>query len=235
MYQTGLLIASNCTFVGNTALADVGGGAVRANGVSAGFYGCTFLGNRAVTAGGGAIRLFAGPLLMYNSTLWGNRSGTTGGAIHYDSANGLMYNCTISSNTAGTFAGGIYANSSSATMSIYNSILGTNTSASGSTILHPGSGTPFSIYRSLIYGTYTGATLYDDCLIGQDPKVLPPADNGGPTWTCAIAADSPARNAGNAATALAFDQRGYACDAQPDMGAFEYVPPPPKGTVILVR
>jgi Ca2+-binding RTX toxin-like protein len=52
------------------------------------------------------------------------------------------------------------------------------------------------------------------------------ANNGGPTQTLALVADSPAINAGD--TTLTTDQRGIARPqgAADDIGAFEFVPPP---------
>jgi Ca2+-binding RTX toxin-like protein len=47
------------------------------------------------------------------------------------------------------------------------------------------------------------------------------ADNGGPTRTIAIRADGPAAGAADPASATATDQRGFARDAAPDLGAFE--------------
>jgi Ca2+-binding RTX toxin-like protein len=47
------------------------------------------------------------------------------------------------------------------------------------------------------------------------------ADNGGPTRTIAIRADGPAAGAADPASAPATDQRGFARDVAPDLGAFE--------------
>ena len=52
-------------------------------------------------------------------------------------------------------------------------------------------------------------------------------NNGGPTQTLAIAADSPARDAGNTADAPLDDQRGDARSGPADIGAFEYQDQPP--------
>ena len=41
-----------------------------------------------------------------------------------------------------------------------------------------------------------------------DPRILPLADNGGPTWTCALSPGSPAIDAGGTTGAPATDQRG---------------------------
>jgi len=53
-----------------------------------------------------------------------------------------------------------------------------------------------------------------------DPLLEPLADNGGPGWTMALGAGSPAIDAG-VAGALQTDQRGLPRDASPDVGAYE--------------
>ena len=56
-----------------------------------------------------------------------------------------------------------------------------------------------------------------------DALLGPLADNGGPTWTHALLAGSPAIGAANPAAAPATDQRGYGRDPDPDdAGAFEF-------------
>ncbi len=66
--------------------------------------------------------------------------------------------------------------------------------------------------------------------ITEDPQLLPLADNGGPTQTHALAAGSPAIDAGNNLAALANDQRGSPfariAGAKADIGAFESQPAP---------
>ena len=54
-----------------------------------------------------------------------------------------------------------------------------------------------------------------------DPGVLELADNGGPTFTHALASNSFAVNTGDPSTCLATDQRGEQRDSQCDVGAFE--------------
>jgi hypothetical protein len=57
--------------------------------------------------------------------------------------------------------------------------------------------------------------------IYADPLLLPLADNGGPTWTRALQAGSPAVDAGNPAACPALDQRGYLRQGACDIGAYE--------------
>jgi len=81
----------------------------------------------------------------------------------------------------------------------------------------------------------TTNTLPADTL-SVDPLLLPLADNGGPTLTHALAAGSPAIDAGNNLAGLATDQRGppfaRSVGAKPDIGAFEsQSTAPPAGSI----
>jgi hypothetical protein len=61
-------------------------------------------------------------------------------------------------------------------------------------------------------------------IVGQDPKLAPLADNGGPTKTHALLPGSAAIDAGSNPMALTVDQRGFGprgAGAAPDIGAFE--------------
>jgi len=58
-------------------------------------------------------------------------------------------------------------------------------------------------------------------VLWAEPRVMDPADNGGPTPTLALELDSPAIDAGNPSNSTALDQRGEPRDPDPDIGAFE--------------
>ncbi|MFO1507145.1 MAG: choice-of-anchor Q domain-containing protein, partial [Lysobacterales bacterium] len=77
---------------------------------------------------------------------------------------------------------------------------------------------------NLVGSADPSVTLPPDTL-NSDPLLLPLADNGGPTWTMALAPGSPAINAGNNAANLQYDQRGagFARVYGPaaDIGAYE--------------
>jgi hypothetical protein len=62
--------------------------------------------------------------------------------------------------------------------------------------------------------------------LSGDAKLGPLANNGGPTRTHALLADSPAIDAGNCAFAESYDQRGRPrpIGASCDIGAFEFNP-----------
>jgi len=73
--------------------------------------------------------------------------------------------------------------------------------------------------------TTTGNIALPPDTISVDPKLAPLADNGGPTMTHALPADSPAIDNGNNEAGLEFDQRGKGHPrvngSQTDIGAFE--------------
>lgn len=82
-------------------------------------------------------------------------------------------------------------------------------------------GTVVSGHNNLIISTV--AQLPVDT-ITSDPKLLPLADNGGPTQTHALAPDSLAIDAGNNNANLPTDQRGYprVVGVRADIGAYEF-------------
>jgi len=88
--------------------------------------------------------------------------------------------------------------------------------------------TALPVYNSIVAGSPRGGDLFGELaggsnLIGLEPRLLPLADNGGPTLTMALRRDSPAIDAADAAAAPVTDQRGVPrpVGAAPDIGAFE--------------
>jgi hypothetical protein len=190
------------------------------------------------TLGGGLQVKDAKFVETRNCTFFGNRTGNSSGGAIYIRGTGVVtehFNLTIVSNSAAGSGGGVYA-AINTTNYIHNSIIAGNSAGSGGKELHAVAGCMLVATNSLIFGTTSGVTI-DNCITGQDPKLLPPADNGGPTPTCALLTGSPCIGAANPATALALDQRGYARDAAPDMGAFEFGAKDSvvRGLVIMLR
>jgi len=196
--------------------------------------GSTFRDN---TAGGYAgLALFgAGGVLegsIANSTFVGNvaQSGL-GGAMSIQGATALtLQNLTIARNSAPCavcFAAGI-ANDSGDALTLRNVIFQDNTAGNAYNpwaMLNPaaqGAGNlqwpqtrPVSNQQeaAVAPGTvFASANLAD------------PAANGGPTETMAIAASSPAVDAGSASAAPPTDQRGYPRAGAVDIGAYEWQP-----------
>jgi hypothetical protein len=242
------LTLTDCEFRQNAAAY---GGAIFLGYASARVERSTFTDNLATLGGGGAF--FASPvattLTMLDSTLVGNRSDDDGGAILVDATGGVgpevrIYSSSFLGNDSdadlnGSGAGGAFLNRAPpSNVQLANSIFADN---GESTFL-------FHFYIRIAQECRGGATsnghnivLFDDgsCAIAgavtaADPLLEPLAFHGGPTETLAIAAWSPAIDAGNPATAggcyddlgapIATDQRGAVrpYGAECDLGAFEW-------------
>ena len=115
--------------------------------------------------------------------------------------------------------GGI--NNQFGTINFINSIIAANTGPTGPDCL----GNLASEGHNLVQDT-SGCTIAGDLtgnITGQAPLLGPLRDNGGPTFTHALLAGSPAIDAGDDSAAPATDQRGVARPQGPqsDIGAFE--------------
>lgn len=189
----GTLTIKSSTISGNWASG--GGGAITNAGTTT-VEDCAILGNTVSaerTGLGGGI-LNGGTMTLRNTTLSGNRSlatgtvGFIGGGGINNSGTLTVANCTITANS-GPNGGGIR---NEATLNLSNTILAGNSSSFGNDILGP-------------------VTSGSHNLVGQDPKLGPLANNGGPTQTYALLAGSPAIDAGDPAfdgTNMPNDQRG---------------------------
>ena len=185
----------------------------------------TLSGNAATTGQGGAIAMQAPMSLnVTNSTIVGNQATLRGGGIDLGTSIGIatIRHSTITANATTGSGGGIYSVPSN--ILIEHSILAGNTAASYpdalgyfTSIGYNRIGTVDNIFISAA-GDSTGVAVGSLSL-----GTL--ADNGGPTKTIAIGADSVARDAGatNCSATAATDQRGVtrpqgsACD----IGAYE--------------
>lgn len=244
VYGVGVLGIFDTTISGNsvtTTQNDTGGGGIY-NGGYLTLTASTISGN-AVTAsgtgdGGGGIFNENGATLE-NDTIAGNTSNADGGGIDaYDPSD--LYtenvtNVTLYQNKATGNGGNIY-NSAQLTYShmtevtLTNSIVAGGSAANGADIynVHP---SMLSNDYNVIGSATTGILLAAHDRTATDPKLLPLANNGGPTLTDADQSTSPGRNipysggnkCGNA-VAIYTDQRGYSrgtgglCDA----GAYEF-------------
>jgi predicted outer membrane repeat protein len=200
----GPLAISNSTFDGNTAMD---GGALEVYDV-ANVTNCTFAGNVATdnSSGGGAIHVgWVGTLTAVNDTVAYNQGH--GGGLSVD-------------------AGGV--------ASLYNTIVALNTQTTWQGVTSPDDivGAVSSSSACNLIGTGGSGGLVDNVngnLVGVANPGLAGglADNGGPTQTIALLADSPAIDAGSdnilGITVPTVDQRGVARPSgRIDIGAYQY-------------
>ncbi|MCB9892992.1 MAG: hypothetical protein H6839_00920 [Planctomycetes bacterium] len=229
------LTLTDCTFTGHSSPS--AGGAVGAilNSVGTPSFdlmasGCTFFANAASSAGGAINTGTSGGAsgmknaTFVNCTFSGNTAAGDGGAIYANLTAVNIINCTFTGNSAAN-GGGIFMNASVLTMR--NTIVAGNTATTAGPDIN---GSVTSNDGNLI-GDNSGMTMtpQSNDQVGTsgspiDPMLAALANNGGPTQTHALQAGSPAINAG-VSGGPALDQRGVTRDANPDIGAYEFVGP----------
>jgi hypothetical protein len=206
------------------AFGSAGGGITTGGGTTVTVIGCTLSGNKADGLGGAGGAIFnasGGTLTVINSTISGNSAAGgdgQGGGIDNDGTANLI-SCTVAGNTASNAIGGGILNSQDGTFSLTNTIIAGNT---GGDCLSLGE-----------IGTNDQNLVQDGSCspaVSGDPKLGPLKNNGGPTFTRALLAGSPAIDAGDDVVLgdplnLTTDQRGFgfprkSC-AHVDIGAFE--------------
>ncbi|MBX7105442.1 MAG: right-handed parallel beta-helix repeat-containing protein [Gemmataceae bacterium] len=193
-------------------------------------------------SGGGAIYLFATKATIRSSTISGNRTtaGTfaaNGGAISSNSTTTLnVLNSTVAFNESLGAGGGIN-NSGTSTITVTSSIISNNTATGTGPDVNGTITATYSLLSSSAGATISPASATN--ILDQDAKLLPLANNGGPTQTHLLGSGSPARNTGsNPAPALANDQRGTGfprvLQGKVDMGSTESTDPAPVGSLTTV-
>lgn len=164
--------------------------------------------------GGGIYQYSAGPLLVIDSTISGNRAGSQSAIAASDIA---IYNSTVAFNVE-TFE--CQAAVLSTTLQMESTIAARNTCMAG---------VGFDVQdarglssHNLVERARFGVSR--DTIVA-DPRLAPLADNGGPTRTHMLLGDSPAIDRGSNVLDRAFDQRGSGFPrergAAPDIGAVE--------------
>ncbi|MFA5078138.1 MAG: choice-of-anchor U domain-containing protein [Dehalococcoidia bacterium] len=120
--------------------------------------------------------------------------------------------CTIAGNSTGSdadsYAGGLFNSRSSLAMFV-NTIVANNTAVRTDSSNCLNRGTIQSMGYNIDSRNECGFNAAGD-QVNTNPLLGPLADNGGPTLTCAVGANSPAFNRGDNANAPATDQRGVA-------------------------
>lgn len=226
-----------------------GGGIYNGDGASLTLMDSTVSANYAGWSGGGIYSFFNTTTTIVRSTISGNTSGDVGGGIR-SLGNMTITNSTISGNTSTGWHGGAIFHTDG-NMDILNSTIANNKGPdwAPSAIFNGSFGGPAPTLRltnTIISGNqwyacdhWTGANILisggnnliqdDTCSpiasdqIGVNPLLGALADNGGPNWTHALLAGSPAIDAGDNAACPATDQRGVARPqgARCDIGSYE--------------
>ena len=209
----------------NTGVLDIGSSVIRANfagSVGGGIgnsgsltlFSSTVSGNTAGQSGGGISNLNAGPSVsVFESTISGNISTSGGGGGIWSGGELTIENSTITANSSSQSGGGIWRTDGTAT--VVNTIIAAN--GQGDCF-----GTIVSLGHNLDGDSTCGLTGVGD-LSGVDPLLGPLQDNGGPTFTHALLAGSPAIDAGDDSFAISTDQRGFPRPQglATDIGAYE--------------
>ncbi|OLB00196.1 MAG: hypothetical protein AUH08_09310, partial [Verrucomicrobia bacterium 13_2_20CM_54_12] len=218
--------------------ADEGGGIYNAGSmqiarttISDNFIGGAF--SQQTSLGGGICN--SGTLDIVNSTITANTASGSlqSGGITNGSGNIVIQNSTINGNTAESpsgsgFGGNVFM--AEGTLEIGNTIL--NAGSGGNIFSFGNQGTIISDGYNLSSDNGADYLSAAGDQVNTDPRVGPLQDNGGPTVTHALLADSPAIDAGNPnynpnnfQPPLIYDQRGFGFDrvkkGRRDIGAFE--------------
>jgi hypothetical protein len=181
-------------------------------------------GTSASNNGGGFENI--GDATLTNVTISGNTTSGRGGGIFQGASAGklVLRNVTISDNTA-SIAGGIQDMAFGPHPELVNTIVAGNTAGTSRDC----DGTVTSLGYNLVHNI-VGCTIAGDPtgnILGSPARLLPLADNGGPTWTMMPRRASPAVDAGLNAACPLTDQRGVARPRDDggglvcDMGAVE--------------
>jgi hypothetical protein len=166
-----------------------------------------------------------------NASVSPNAPSGLGGAVFNDGGTVHLLNDTIADNSAVGGAGGFNFSAGKAgqgvgggvfnnggTVDSLNTIIAANTAADGAPDFH---GALSSQGHNLIGDTTGGSGFAATDLVNVAPGLGPLQDNGGPTQTMALTADSPAFFAGAFSGAPAADQRGVARAGWVSIGAYQ--------------
>lgn len=202
---------ARCSFLGNTA--DLGGALGSAGQFAQGSAtACTFSGNTGRRFGG-AIQNNAS-LSLTRCTLQGN-TAPQGGAVENVGAPLTLTHCTVFGNFGNDYPG-IDSQQGNAQLTLAYTIVAGHSSYD---VLSLSSAT--LVGTNIVQNPFFITPPSGSGTVLTVPAGLGPLGNyGGPTQTMPLAADSPAREAGNGSTSLT-DQRGYPILGVPDLGAYE--------------
>jgi hypothetical protein len=224
-----VLTITDSTIIGNSSLSSSAHGGGIALGVTTSLIiqNSTVADNHASMGGG--IANETGAVTLTNVTLSGNEASLTGGALYNSMGYLNLNNVTVTSNRAtGNSSGGIASSTPADSFVLENSLIAGNTNdtdpaADCSAALTSKGHNLIGSGEGCIFTPGPGDQIGDpDTPI--DPRLGELSDNGGPTFTHALLAGSPAIDAGNDATCASTDQRGVVRPqgSHCDIGAYEY-------------
>ncbi len=153
--------------------------------------------------GGGMYNLNSS-LTLTDCTFSGN-SGSYGGGLYNNYSDPIVRNCTFTSNSADD-GGGMYNSNSSPTVT--NCIFWDSTGEeiyNYPDVTYPS--TP-NLSFCVVQSNDVGDGTISSDITSADPELESLADNGGPTWTCALREGSSAIDAGITIAEINKDQRG---------------------------
>lgn len=220
---------TNSTFYNNYANNNSTAGGAICNGGTMTITASTFNTNSSQGnngGNGGAIYAYAGTLSITNSSFYLNSATTGGGAIYNQGGTVQISNTTFGINAATSGGGGGALSNAAGSFLLQNSIVA-NLGYGGNC-----AGTITSDGYNLSSDTSCSFSNSGD-INGENPKLGPLRNNGGPTQTMALPVGSPALDAGNPAgcrdfsgNLLTTDQRGKPRPGTGettgcDMGAYE--------------
>jgi CSLREA domain-containing protein len=241
--------------------ADTGAGLLVPDTANVSLFAVEVSENTATGRGGGIAA--AGDVAVFRSLVTQNRAADGGGIAVDPSGLAQLFASTVSGNTATASGGGI---SSTDETTLWNATVANNRAPVGAGIYWTGAAATTTMWNTIVAGNTTGAcggaisqrnqwqaNIVDDatCALAAgegvqqtDPRIGPLANNRGPTNTHALAAASPAINAGGASLCGSqTDQRGaLPVGGNCDIGAFEFggdvpesdLPPPTPGETVNV-
>ena len=208
-----ILIVQDCDFDSNQSNATPSSASsMRIYESTTNISGSTF---RNGIGGSGAIHLYSGSVTGSTCTISHSTiSGNAGAGIRKFSGGGII-NCSVSASTIADNSIGISSGSSSlGSISLSSTIVADNFTDLDGTATN-------SLGYNLIESAPGSFTADATDIVGEDPGLLPLADNGGSTLTHALNSCSPAIEAGDPAD-LSADQAGQSVFGIRDIGAFEY-------------
>jgi hypothetical protein len=184
--------------------------------------------------GGAGLELDGIEALIINSTISGNVDQTTnpdddtgGGGIKIEGGRTVIRNSTIAFNSTTGQGGGIFVDEGGRLQMASTIVSNSRAPAGNFDVARGSSQDRVTVVFSLIQRIQPGFinVLSQGNQVGVNPRLLPLANNGGPTQTHLFTVGSPARDAGSNPDALPFDQRGPGFprvkDGRIDIGAVE--------------